>query len=445
LPYEIENIVYGLATGEYSAPYKSKLGYHIFKATDVRKAVGRRRLNQILLAFPPKYNEADKNKTALLADNIYQQLRNGLSFAEAQKKYSTKQNENIEIGVGEYNENFEKPVFDLKKQGDFSKPFATEYGYNIVQLVQTVSLPKFAEDLYLKEKLESTGRLLIAKSELIKKWKKVLNFKENDLSKNTLLKYVDSMLHYHSTNSSLLNENTVLFSLNENLFFIKDFINHLHGINNVSVANLKDQLKRYEDLQCENYYRKYIDVYNTKAKDQLAEFNEANLVFSVMDKHVWSRASADSVQQRKYYETNAIKYQWQQGFSAIIVSAKNNEAANEIAKKIKENPGSWKNIGSLYGAYASADSSRYETQQFTQFKQQDLKLNELIGPKRIEDDNYVFYYVTAIHLKPEQKNFKEASGFVVNDYQQLIETEWLNELKKKYPVKLDQNTWKNIK
>jgi len=37
LPYDLENIVYGLSPGTYSKPVAGKNGWHIFKATDRQK------------------------------------------------------------------------------------------------------------------------------------------------------------------------------------------------------------------------------------------------------------------------------------------------------------------------------------------------------------------------------------------------------------------------
>jgi peptidyl-prolyl cis-trans isomerase SurA len=59
LPYEIENIIYGLAINQFSAPYKSRSGYHIFKNVQQRPAAGKRKVEQILLSFPP--NSKEKN------------------------------------------------------------------------------------------------------------------------------------------------------------------------------------------------------------------------------------------------------------------------------------------------------------------------------------------------------------------------------------------------
>ena len=60
LPYEFENIIYSTAPGKYSKPYLSKAGYHIFKNLGERKAVGKIKVQQILLAFPPGTDEAGK-------------------------------------------------------------------------------------------------------------------------------------------------------------------------------------------------------------------------------------------------------------------------------------------------------------------------------------------------------------------------------------------------
>ena len=53
LPYQFENIIYGLLPGKFSSPYKSNSGYHIFKNISQRKAVGRIKVSQILIAVPP--------------------------------------------------------------------------------------------------------------------------------------------------------------------------------------------------------------------------------------------------------------------------------------------------------------------------------------------------------------------------------------------------------
>ena len=36
-----------------------------------------------------------------------------------------------------------------------------------------------------------------------------------------------------------------------------------------------------------------------------------------------------------------------------------------------------------------------------------------------------------------QRSFEEAKGLVINDYQNILEEKWIADLKKKYPVKIN--------
>ena len=132
LPYEFENIVYTTAPGKFSAPYKSRIGYHIFKNLGERKAIGKLKAAQILLAFPPGANESYKKKTAQLADSLYQRLMKGDDIGKLATKFS---NDYIsaaskgmiaDFGVGQYDPQFEKIVAALK-DGQISKPFLTSH------------------------------------------------------------------------------------------------------------------------------------------------------------------------------------------------------------------------------------------------------------------------------------------------------------------------------
>jgi peptidyl-prolyl cis-trans isomerase SurA len=46
-----------------------------------------------------------------------------------------------------------------------------------------------------------------------------------------------------------------------------------------------------------------------------------------------------------------------------------------------------------------------------------------------------------VNLYPHssQKNFDDAKGQLINDYQTELETKWISDLKKKYPVKINNS------
>ena len=118
LPYEVENMVYALKPGGFTAPYHSSIGYHIFILKEERPALGKRRIEQILFVVPPGFSEAEKAAVAHTADSVYQLIQNGASFTAMQSQFSNQQNNktDIEVSVGQYAPDFEKEVFALKKR-----------------------------------------------------------------------------------------------------------------------------------------------------------------------------------------------------------------------------------------------------------------------------------------------------------------------------------------
>jgi peptidyl-prolyl cis-trans isomerase SurA len=53
-------------------------------------------------------------------------------------------------------------------------------------------------------------------------------------------------------------------------------------------------------------------------------------------------------------------------------------------------------------------------------------------------------YVLKLHPQPEPRSFAEAKGLVINDYQVQLEKEWLQQLKTKYPVNVNEKEWSEV-
>ena len=458
LPYAIESEIYNLKAGQYSAPYKGKYGYHIFKNVGERKALGRRKVAQIMLALPSDADESSIKAKQIVADTIYQQLLRGYKFENLVSQYSndlhTASNNGVlpEVGIGHYDEQFEQKMYNLKRIGDYSAPFKSAYGFHILKLVE-ISEPAVSveEDIYIKQKIEGGDRLAQSKNNRQKKWQLLIKYKKAHYNENAVYAYVDSFLNGKSLTSFGKNADSVLlFSFAKANIYAKDFQTYssmlIHSGNSLSTKPMNVQMKEFEKLKCLEYYRDHYEEFNPAVNKQIKEFEEANLLFVAMDKNVWSKATEDSAGLKKFYLQHSDKYFWNKGVSGILITVNNKDVAKELSAKVKENTAGWRATVSSYGGIASADSARYEYDNLPVKQKPEPSVGFITTPEKSETDElYSFFVVTKVHETTDRRSFEEAKGLVINDYQNQLEAKWIIALKLKYPVHINMQNWNTVK
>lgn len=463
LPYSIENIVYALPQNGFSTIYKSNIGYHIFRNAGERQAFGRRKVQQLLLSTPQFFSNQQIENVHWQADSVYKLLQSGTSF-ESQLAAFGKSDEqsdpsaNIEIKVGEYESNFENEVFNLKKPGDFSQPFKTAYGYNIIKLVELVPVSADENDVvsaaYLQQEIQKDGRLDTAKKNLVKKWLVDTHFKNAVYDHTDLWNYTDSALAHEDklpVAVKSIKPTTGLFQFEKKNYLVSDWITYIKSQQNAfaaSAINIQYEklLQDFINISCESYYRQHIEDFDAPIKDQLKEFSDANMLFYVMDKHVWTKASQDTAGLKAYFTQHSGEYKWKNSITALVISALNKATVIEVAEKIKNDPADWRTIIASYGNLIYADSSRFEQDQLP-VKQQLKKIesNYQTQPEANETgDAFTFMHVIKVYPQPETRSFDEAKGLVINDYQEQLEKQWIDALKKTYPVKINNTALQNV-
>lgn len=452
LPYPVESLIYHLAPGSYSTIYKSKIGYFIFKNVSERNALGRRKIEQLLFNTPDFLNTAQVDSVKHLADSVYNLLQSGtpyynLAAIYGHYNYDLQSADAIEVGVGDYSNDFENAVFSIKAPGDISKPFKTAYGYNIIKLDAITPVANDENDVnfmgYLQSQVQNDGRLEIAKSNLVEGWLQLTGYKENNYNHTNLWTYTDSTIEAGDelpASYKDIKPGTVLFHFTKKDITVKDWIDYLKSgnINTASDEGYTKQMHDFVRSACNDYYRENIEDFDSAASGQIKEFNEANMLFYVMDKHVWSKAANDSSGLKKYYDEHKENYTWNKSLTALVISAPDKIVADTIAIKIKNNPGDWRKIVAPYNNTVYADSSRFEYGQLPVKQPVQFEKNYQSSPESNESgDSYVFIHVLNVYPQTEPRSFDDAKGIVINDYQQKLENEWLESIKKQYPVKVN--------
>ena len=69
-------------------------------------------------------------------------------------------------------------------------------------------------------------------------------------------------------------------------------------------------MKKYISVTAFENYRKRLADFSTDFKYQLQEFKDGNMLFEVMEKNVWNKASNDTAGLKNYYDQHKTKYTW---------------------------------------------------------------------------------------------------------------------------------------
>ena len=458
LPYSYENIVYQLKPGQVSKPFLAKNGYHVFKNVEERKAAGKIKIAQILISVPAGAGETEKLQAKKLADSIYQALQHGADFAEMARNVSNDKmtfitgGELPEFGVGKFTPAFESRAFALQKDGELTAPFETEFGYHIIKRLGHTPIPSDKNDAYaynLKQQLQEDPRMELARDKFLNDVMKKTHFKKNaTLNTNDLWRMTDTFLTTGKKNPyGSVNANTVLFSFDNTPVKVSQWLDFIQEYKNTSGAYKgetdKQLFEKYISTSAFDNYRKRLQQFNPDFKYQLQEFKEGNMLFEVMEKNVWSKAANDTNELKKYFDQAPNKYTWGESADAILVSAASGKIAKEAAQQLKEGK-NWKKIIEDNNPQLQADSGRYELKQLPIDK---IKITEgTVSDPVINSADGTASFVKILKLYPanQPRNFEEARGLVINDYQNLLEEKWLLQLKKKYPVKVNEQVFQSM-
>src|SRR5688572_261174 len=453
LPYEFENIIYKTGPGKVSAPYKSKSGYHIFKNNGERKALGKIKASQILFAIPPGASNSEKEKIKLLADSIYGQLLKGGDFAKLAGQFS---NDYIsgasggqiqEFVTGTYDPVFENVIFSLK-DGAISKPFFTSHGYHIVKRngitpIATTLNNKAAAD-ELKSRLEKDLRMNVTIERMYNRIITAAGFKKLPYQEQQLWLYADSVLDFKQPRVAFsINHATPIFRLGDKVKTVNDFLTYANTnrqiVGGTAVKPHTLVMEEFKRQVAFEYFREHLEDYNTDFRNQMKDFKEGNLFFDIMMKNIWAVAQNDTTGQREYFNRNKNKYQWQNSADAVIFYCSDEQIAQQLMEAVKKNPAAWKDEIQRFGDRATVDSGRYEISKIPGIKKITPKAGIVTGiEKNMDDNSAAFSYILNVYTNPSLKTFEEARSDVITDYQNELEIKWMAELKRKYPVKVNE-------
>jgi peptidyl-prolyl cis-trans isomerase SurA len=443
--FPFEQAAYNTPVGSVSMPARTRFGYHLVKVTDKKPSRGEVEISHIMIRTGEGY---DNEKAKDLIFDVYDQLQKGVKWEELCKEYSQDPSSKDNggrlrpFGVGAMSgvPEFEQIAFNLKESGNVSDPFQTQFGWHIIRLESKIPLPSFKDiEASLKNRVSRDERSQISRQALQQKMKKDFDFAENVEIKSKVLSLGDTTLKTGTwaVKPGAVDESRVLFSMQNKNFTVKEFLSYVAQTqkpNTLSSSNYLNQL--YDQFVDENLgllMEEKIKKENPDYSWLLKEYYEGILLFEIMEKEVWNKASEDSTGQLNYFRSHIADYQAKERMKGKIFSSSSKNIVEQL-KPLVEKGDSVK-----IQEFVSAQKVRNETGAFEKSERPVLAKIDWFPGLFTAENNGQFYLIWIKNiLPPGPRTFNEARPAVISDYQNYLEKQWLDQLKKKYALKINK-------
>lgn len=332
----------------------------------------------ILMLMPQKATKQQEAEAARRIDSIYHALKAGADFAELARRLSDDKGSAVNGGELPWIQKGQtlKEFEDVAyslKKGEMSKPFISPAGYHIV---------------LLKDKQ---------------------NFYPYDSVRTSIITFIEQRG---------LREQIIDRKLNE-------------------MASQSAPTKTPEEVL--DARRKELEAQDPNLKNLIREYYEGLLVFEISNRQVWDKAAQDEAELQAYFNKNKKRYAWDEPcFKGIAYHTKDKKDIKAVKKAVKGLP---------FSQWAEKLRTTFNADSI-------LKIKVEKGIFKVKDNAWVDAYAFKTGKKIETvkdfpfsavygkklkapKEMEDVKALVVTDYQEAMEKAWVNELKKKYAVKVD--------
>lgn len=340
----------------------------------------------ILIQIPQKATEHQQKEAKRRIDSVYTALKAGADFEALAKKVSQDPGSAVRGGMlGWFSRNqmvkeFEDAAFALQP-GELSKPVLSPFGWHIILMKERKQLEPF------------------------------------EFHKDNILRFLEQRGARNSISERKL----------------KASVDASQG------AQTREQLlqQRADSLAAADPEMRYL----------IKEYHDGLLLYEVSNQTIWDKAAKDEAALERYFKKNKKKYAWDEPrYKGMAYHVKDQADVKAVAKCVKKlkfddwnealrktfNNDSIIRIRVEKGLFKKGDNALIDREVF---KQRDAKVDSVKG-----------YPIDAVYgtLLKKPKEYTDVRGLVTADLQDEMERQWVAELRRMYPVVVNEEILKTV-
>jgi len=464
--YPFENAAYSLQPGQISAPLRSSAGYHLIKLYERRPSRGEVRVAHIMKAVPRGSGDSAFVKAEKEIAAIYDSLLAGKDFSEMASRYSDDKYSGMQGGAlpwfaaGRMVPEFQEAAFALQNPGEISKPIRTPYGYHIIKLLEKRTLAPYEElRSALKNQISQMGLSSVVQEATSRKLKAEYGFTEYPEALKAFYQVIDSSFLKNKEKWGIdhfKGMNSIMFTIADERYTQQDFARFILDRGQTRKRYnpyyfVTSLYKDFTENMLQQYQKNHLEEKYPEFRYLMQEYHDGILLFDLTDKVVWSKAATDTAGLEAFYKKNMKKYQWGERLDAAIYTCKDSTTALKAIKLAPQREKKRLSAEWLAAKVCPEDTAR------SCVKIEELKVEKGDNPVvekagwstgisgLIPDNGKVVFVVKRKMIPPSQKTLQEARGLVIADYQDELEKRWVEELRAKYKVEINEEVLGKVK
>ena len=441
-----------LGEGEISQPVRSQFGYHLIKLHHRFEAPGKFVTGHIFKALPQGADAEASARAEKEIRAIYAELQAGADFIElAISERNDDQYPRTNGGVypsmmpGSMPYEYEQVAYTLS-DGAYSAPFRSPYGWHIIKLLVMEPLDgieTMAKDL--RAMMVADERAHAGQDGLVRHLKTEYGYTADEAAFEAFCRLASSHGVADSALAAQAASLSELAAFGPERITAADFARYLSDhrldVNNLRkawTACVRERILAYEDSRLEEKYPSFGHL--------MQEYHDGLLLFEISNREVWRKASTDREGLAGYFEANRDRYTWEAPrWKGYIIYCSDKKIAAQAKRQTARMEAD--SIFNYLNRTYNSDTLRIVKMEKGLFGQGQHPVIDKLAFKTGDwtpDEAYPYVWLRGRMLKAPEEVL-DVRGAVVADYQQYLESEWVEALRRTYAVKMDEALIETIK
>jgi peptidyl-prolyl cis-trans isomerase SurA len=211
-----------------------------------------------------------------------------------------------------------------------------------------------------------------------------------------------------------------------------------------------DTLATQADISKEEYMTRRADslrAADPEMDNLIKEYHDGLLLYEISNRHVWEKAAKDEAGLKAYFEKNKNKYAWNTPrFKGMAYHVKTKDDIKAVKNSVKKIPFTdW--ADTLRKTFNNDSTIRIRVEKGIFKKGDNTLVDRDVFKQKVKTTPMKDYPFDATYgkiLKKGPEEYTDVKGLVTADYQDMLEKEWVKELRKKYTVTVDKEVLKTV-